>query len=334
MAGVGVKVVQTDRKVFSQVKGAVQADAEALKASSVFAVFDDSMGNVRVTGGVSHGTKKGISETEAIVRIEMEPIPGDITHATFKVSGNVEIGMSAKRFTQFLIKNKFFNKLLFLKVRQFIGAIGEWRLVKQMNEGAIDFHVLSAGANSATDTISFRIVPNSVTNLQHSRTKNGLDIIAKIENPVPPPPDFWAIFEVKTSAFHGDDGKGFVQMAGPLSDKQKDGIDYAIDRIKNALSANFRNPLGYIMDTEKKRQMRRLLAALQEQRKVNGETTVMGFVVGQGLDQNFQLVKNLACPQGMASLSLHFGSQGILRKLFNVDIPKHPQVKDNIRNFK
>ncbi|UJL40250.1 hypothetical protein JRY29_03790 [Salmonella enterica subsp. enterica serovar Kentucky] len=49
---------------------------------------------------------------------------------------------------------------------------------------------------------------------------------------------------------------------------------------------------------------------------------------GQDIDENYRLVSNDACPEGMSSLSfLVMKEWGKQLKIFGVDIPVHPDVK-------
>ncbi|EOX8448036.1 PAAR domain-containing protein [Salmonella enterica] len=86
---------------------------------------------------------------------------------------------------------------------------------------------------------------------------------------------------------------------------------------------------GYVMDKEKRKQLLELLEALENQ-QAGRYNRVIGFVVGQSIDENYKLVTNLACPDGMSSLSLLFGDKKVadtVKTYFNVDVPVHPNVK-------
>ncbi|AOR59697.1 hypothetical protein [Pectobacterium parmentieri] len=197
----------------------------------------------------------------------------------------------------FLLKNKFFDEMLALKISQFIGAIGEANIVKKLSGGSARFHVYKKDATAETPLLHLNVVAGSVTHLQHSRTKNGLDIIAKVVNPSPPPPHFWAIFEVKTTAMHSKDVPPLGQYEGELSVKQKKGIDYVITTIENALKANEKNPLG--------------------------------FVIGQGINDKYKAIKNTVNPEGLQQATLWFGSKEIVKKSFGIDIMSHSQLINN-----
>ncbi|VUS79480.1 hypothetical protein [Klebsiella spallanzanii] len=330
MAKGKVIVKQTNRNAIKSVDAVREANTSTLKANTTFVKIEETTGPLRITLGVTKGTK-GKSETEVIVRIEANTTPDDMTHATFraKVNGKIEIGMNSVDAANFLLKNKIFNSLLPLKINQFTGALGEAIIVRKMKTGKAKFHIYDEAATQATRTVEFSFVENSVMSLQHSRTKNGLDIIGKIVNSSPPPPDFWVIFEVKTSAFHNADAVGMVQNVGTLAKKQKEGIDYTIDRITNALDQNVKDPTGYVMDNEKIASIRKLRHYLQKQKK-GGEVRVLGFVGGQGIDEKYRLATNDACPEGMSSLSLFFNDKRVkdtVKKHFGVDIPVHPDVR-------
>ncbi|AYH05029.1 hypothetical protein [Pectobacterium parmentieri] len=228
----------------------------------------------------------------------------------------------------FLLKNKFFDEMLALKISQFIGAIGEANVVKKLSGGSARFHVYKKDATAETPLLHLNVVAGSVTHLQHSRTKNGLDIIAKVVNPSPPPPHFWAIFEVKTTAMHSKDVPPLGQYEGELSVKQKKGIDYVITTIENALKANEKNPLGFVMDRDKIKEMKKLLSALNAQ-KTNGNSSVLGFVIGQGINDKYKAIKNTVNPEGLQQATLWFGSKEIVKKSFGIDIMSHSQVINN-----
>jgi PHD/YefM family antitoxin component YafN of YafNO toxin-antitoxin module len=330
MAKGKVIVKQTNRNAIKSVDAVREANTSTLKANTTFVKIEETTGPLRITLGVTKGTK-GKSETEVIVRIEANTTPDDMTHATFraKVNGKIEIGMNSVDAANFLLKNKIFNSLLPLKINQFTGALGEAIIVRKMKTGKAKFHIYDETATQATRTVEFSFVENSVMSLQHSRTKNGLDIIGKIVNSSPPPPDFWVIFEVKTSAFHNADAVGMVQNVGTLAKKQKDGIDYVIDRIENAFIQNKKNPNSYVMDEQKYDTLMELQDALQRQ-KDGGEVRVLGFVSGQGIDEKYRLVTNDACPEGMSSLSLFFKDKMMvetIETIFGVNIPFHPDLK-------
>lgn len=328
------EVVRVNRRAINAVAERKAVDTPLLKADIAYASFTEVSGPVRITGGFTHGTTTGKSRTGATVRVEIEPMPGETTQATFKVKGKFEVGSSPANITNFLLKNNFFEQMLTLKISQFIGAIGEVNIVKKLTRASPRFHLYQEGATTATPLLNLNVVAGSVTHLQHSRTKNGLDIIAKVVNPSPPPPHFWAIFEVKTTAMHGKDIPPLGQYEGNLSAIQKKGIDYVITTVENALKANKLNPSGFIMDEGKIKDMQRLLSDLKDQRKSRGDITVLGFVVGQGVDDKYKAINNVVNPEGLQQMTLWFGSQKIIKDSFGVDISKHSQVLSNKGNFK
>ncbi|BDI37256.1 hypothetical protein NKK66_RS04930 [Escherichia coli] len=330
-----VNVTQVNRRAINDAKRVKEAEAEVLRANTAFATFEEQAGPTRITVGITHASGSGNKDaTEAIVRIESELEPGSTTHATFrvKVNGDTEIGMSATEVANFLIKNKIFDSLFSLKINQFTGDVGEVLLARKMKQGNAQFHIYNKEAKQATATVNFSVVEGSVMSVQHVKTKNGLDLVAKVKNPSPPPDDFWLICEVKTKACHGDDAGDFTQYEGILSEKQEGAIDYAIERIENALKMNKENPGGYVMDDEKRRNVKKLLKALRDQNKPNGEMGVIGLVIGQGINEEYKLIENIACPEGMSSISLWFGDAKIVKDKFKTDIPFHsslPQKEGN-----
>ncbi|MBI0549183.1 hypothetical protein [Pectobacterium parmentieri] len=324
MMATSIDVTRVNRRTINAIAERKEADTLLLKADAAYASFTEASGPVRISGGFTHATTTGKSQTGATVRIEIEPLPGDITHATFNVKTNFEIGGNSTNLTKFLLKNSFFEHMYALKISQFIGAIGEANIVKKLSGGPVRFHLYKKDAVAATPILNLNVVAGSVTHLQHSRTKNGLDIIAKVVNPAPPPPHFWTIFEVKTTAMHAKDVTPLGQYEGNLSDIQKGGIDYVIKKIKSALA----DPKGYPMDSSKKREMEGLLMALTRQRARNGKTSVLGFVIGQGIDENYRTINNIITPEGLQQLTLWFGSQKVVKDSFGIDIIKHSQVSN------
>ncbi|WP_260513394.1 hypothetical protein [Serratia fonticola] len=322
------EVVRVNRRAINAVAERKAVDTPLLKADIAYASFTEVSGPVRITGGFTHGTTTGKSRTGATVRIEIEPMPGETTQATFKVKGKFEVGSSPANMANFLLKNNFFEHMLALKISQFIGTIGEVNIVKKLMGASPRFHLYQEGATTATPLLNLNVVAGSVTHLQHSRTKNGLDIIAKVVNPSPPPPHFWAIFEVKSTAMHTKDVTPLGQYEGKLSEIQKGGIDYVRKTIENALKANKKNPAGFIMDAEKIKEMEKLLFALDKQ-KGDGITRVLGFVVGQGIDDKYKAIKNIISPEGLQQITLWFGSKKIIKDSFGIEIMSHSQVRNN-----
>jgi hypothetical protein len=322
------EVVRVNRRAINAVAERKAVDTPLLKADIAYASFTEVSGPVRITGGFTHGTTTGKSRTGATVRVEIEPMPGETTQATFKVKGKFEVGSSPANMANFLLKNNFFENMLALKISQFIGTIGEVNIVKKLTGASPRFHLYQEGATTATPLLNLNVVAGSVTHLQHSRTKNGLDIIAKVVNPSPPPPHFWAIFEVKTKAIHTKDVPPLAQYEGELSAKQRKGIDYVITTIENALKANEKKPLGFVMDRDKIKEMKKLLSALNAQ-KENGNNNVLGFVIGQGINDKYKTVTNTVNPEGLQQVTLWFGSKETVKKSFGIDIMSHSQVISN-----
>ncbi|CAM4296126.1 hypothetical protein [Serratia silvae] len=322
------EVVRVNRRAINAVAERKAVDTPLLKADIAYASFTEVSGPVRITGGFTHGTTTGKSRTGATVRVEIEPMPGETTQATFKVKGKFEVGSSPANMANFLLKNNFFEHMLALKISQFIGTIGEVNIVKKLMGASPRFHLYQEGATTATPLLNLNVVAGSVTHLQHSRTKNGLDIIAKVVNPSPPPPHFWAIFEIKTKAMHEKDVPPLAQYQGELAVKQREGIDYVIKTIEKALKANEKNPSGFIMDRDKIKEMRKLLFALNAQ-KINGDNRVLGFVIGQGIDKEYKAVKNSISSEGLQQITLWFGNKSLVKEKFGVDIMEHSQVVKN-----
>ena len=331
-----VNVTQVNRRAINDAQRVKEAEAKVLRANTAFATFEEQAGPTRITVGITHASGSGNKDaTEAIVRIESELELGNTTHATFrmKTNGDVEIGMGATEVADFLIKNKFFDDFFSLKIRQFIGDVGEALLARNMKQGNVQFHIYSEEAKQATATVKFNVVEDSVMSIQHSKTKNDLDIVAKVKNPKPQSDDLWLICEVKTKSCHGGDVENFEHYEGILSKKQEGAIDYVIERIKNALKQNERNPNGYVMDERKRDMIADLLDDLEDQRD-GGEIKVLGLVIGQGIDEKYKLIKNIACPDGMSSVSLWFGDSKLIKESFNVDIPLHSSLleKEGVKN--
>ncbi|MEI7006096.1 hypothetical protein WCT56_23390, partial [Pectobacterium parmentieri] len=113
-----------------------------------------------------------------------------------------------------------------------------------------------------------------------------------------------------------------------LSEIQKGGIDYVMKVIESALKANKKNPAGFIMDTKKIKEMEELLFALDKQ-KADGITRVLGFVVGQGIDEKYKTIKNIVSPEGLQQITLWFGSQKTVNDAFGINIMTHSQVRNN-----
>lgn len=329
-----VDVKRVNRRALDAIADRKEVNTQLLKADVAYASFTEVSGPVRISGGFTHATTTGKSQTGATIRVVIEPLPGDITHATFKVKGHYEIGGSSANLTRFVLKNNFFEQMYALKISQFIGAIGEANIVKKLSGGSARFHVYKKDATAATPLLNLNVVAGSVTHLQHSTTKNGLDIIAKVVNPAPPPPDFWAIFEVKTKAMHGKDATPLGQYEGNLSAIQKKGIDYVIETIEKALRSNKINPSGFVLDSEKIKNMQRLLSDLKDQKKSKSDITVLGFVVGQGIDDKYKAINNVVNPEGLQQMTLWFGSQKVIKDSFGIEISKNSQVPNNKGNFK
>ncbi|WP_447882961.1 hypothetical protein [Serratia fonticola] len=328
------EVVRVNRRAMNAIAERKAVDTPLLKADIAYATFTEVSGPVKITGGFTHGTTTGKSRTGATVRVEIEPMPGETTQATFKVKGKFEVGSSPANMANFLLKNNFFEHMLALKISQFIGTIGEVNIVKKLMGASPRFHLYQEGATTATPLLNLNVVAGSVTHLQHSRTKNGLDIIAKVVNPSPPPPHFWAIFEIKTTGMHAKDVTPLGQYEGKLAIKQRKDIDYTIEVIENALKMNRKNPSGFVMDKDKIKSMQRLLSDLRDQKKSKDNITVLGFVIGQGVDEKYKTIKNTITPDGLQQISLWFGSQKVVKDSFGIDIPIHSQTLNNTGNFK
>ncbi|ACX89555.1 hypothetical protein Pecwa_3821 [Pectobacterium parmentieri WPP163] len=74
--------------------------------------------------------------------------------------------------------------------------------------------------------------------------------------------------------------------------------------------------------------MEELLFDLDKQ-KADGITRVLGFVVGQGIDEKYKTIKNIVSPEGLQQITLWFGSQKTVNDAFGINIMTHSQVRNN-----
>ncbi|MBI0552798.1 hypothetical protein [Pectobacterium parmentieri] len=148
-----VSITRVNRRTINAITEQKETNASLLKADASFTEISEK---VKISGGFSHATGK--SQTGATIQVQIEPLSGDITHATFNMKNNLETKNNSTSLTKTLFKNDFFCMSV-LKISQFTGAIGEEKIISP--EGLQQITLWFGSQKTVNDAFGINIMTHS-----------------------------------------------------------------------------------------------------------------------------------------------------------------------------